>query len=1358
MTGMNALDRGTPLGEARRRLLAQRLKGLETVGSAIPRRAQGVMEAPLSPQQRRLWLLNRLDPADPAYVMVRALVLEGRLRGSLACALEAVVARHEILRTRYVERDGAPVQVIDPPGTPAFETLDLAADGPGEAPSDADVAALVAERARRPFDLAREHPIRALLLRLSEERHVLALVLHHVCADAASLDRLLGDLRIAYETTCGGADHAGPAAALPPLALQYADYAAWSAGPRRREERAGDRAFWRAELEGAPRRLALPADGPARGAPGDGLLVRRDMAPDLVANLRAFALARGTTPFVPTLAAFGAWLRRICGGEEVLVGTPRSHRDQPELEPLVGFFVETVPLRVRGAPDEPFEVLAERLADEVPARLARAVPFDELVETLGAGGGADATPLVQALLAFQPPAAAPWPSRRDLRVRPLPVALGTAKFDLVLYVEPGTEGWEIALETRLGLFTRERLGTLVESFLGFLEAALAEPATPLDRLALITPAERRLLTQAWSEGEAIPVPEGTVPEAIVRRARLSPDAPALVEGETVLAYGALDTWSALLAARLARTPPGPPIAVWAERRIGFVVAMLAILRAGRAYLPIDPAYPPERIAFMLADSGAATIVVPDAAPEGLPKGVAVVRAEDFRDIPAPPPEALPMLAPQDCAYVVYTSGSTGRPKGVAIPHRGLSSLVAWHTHAFAVTAADRATQAAGTAFDACAWEVWPHLAAGASVTLVDPRLLGDPDSLWAFLARAGITIAFLPTSIAADLVARPLPEGLRLRVLLTGGEALNRRPPEGLPFHFVNAYGPTENSVVSTCGDVAPATAGVDAPPPIGRPIANSRALVLDRHGEPVPIGVVGELHVGGPGLALGYLGRPELTAERFVTDPRRPGERLYRTGDAVRWRPDGTIAFVGRTDDQVKIRGLRIEPGEIEAALEACPGVRDAAVLAAPDAAGETGLRAFVAVDAPQAANPQAVAQELAGALARRLPAYMVPATIDVLAALPLTPNGKADRAALLARAPAPRAGARRETAGEAPATATERALAAIWSELLGRADIARDDAFFALGGHSLLALRMLARVETETGVRLDARAAFEAPTLAALASRIDAQGRGERPGAAAPGRLVPLGGTGPRRVYAFPGAGGALLVFADLVRALGADHAVVGVALDEPIEGSAGDVAARMAALARACADAIRAEAAGGDGPLTLLGWSFGGLVACETARALIADGAPVPRLVLVDTAPGDPDRPPTPPLAAFVANIARRAGVAPPAGDWDGGDPDAAFAALSACGATDGLDAAALGTLYARFREDLALAEAFVPAPLACPARLIQAAAAAPARATRARKAIAGVFGDWLRVLTAPGDHFEVMGAAGSAAVAAAVRELG
>ena len=1070
---------------------AHRGEGAGAWGPVLRRR--GGEPVPLSFAQRRLWFLDQLDPGNPAYNLPAAILLTGPLdRPALAAALDGMAARHEALRTTFGPADGGdeePVQRIAPPSPLPFPGIDLS--GLPETAREAEALRLAAGEMPRPFDLVRGPLLRAALLRLGAARHVALFTMHHMVGDGWSADLLVRELAALY-----------PAFALrrpsplPPLPVQYADFVLWQRGNVRGAALAAQLAFWRGALAGAPAVLDLPSDRPRPArASGRGGAVSAALPTEHAEALRAFGRQAGATPFMTFLAAFYALLHRLTGETDLVVGTPVANRRRPELEGLIGFFVNTLALRAHISEAEP--TFAGLLAVVREAALSayshQDLPFERLVEELAPERSLARTPLFQVMFLLH---GMPLAEQKlaGLTLAPFggpATAERAAKFDLTLELIENGPDLTAVLEFRRDLFDPATAVRLLGHFAVLAGALAAAPEARLAELPLLTEPDRHQLLVEWNDTQA-PAPAALLHQAFEAQAAAQPTAPALVCGGEMLTYGDLDARAHRLARRLRSLGVGPevPVAVCAGRSAGLVAALLAVLKAGGAYLPLDPNYPPERLAFLLADAGAAVLLT-ESALAGRCGGFSGVVVEmdrtdpidptartDRSDAPLPPP------LPGSLAYLIYTSGSTGRPKGVAIPHGAAVALVRWAAEAFSPAELDGVLASTSISFDLSVFELFVPLSRGGRVILAEnalelPRLAAD--------VRLVNTV---PSAMAGLLDLGPLPPSVRTVGL--AGEPLRRdlvqRIYAAAPGveRVLNLYGPSETTTYSTWTVVERGEREERDEPSIGRPITGTRAHVLDGSLAPVPIGVSGELFLGGAGLARGYLGRPELTAERFVPDP-FGGSRLYRTGDRARWRPGGALELLGRMDHQVKVRGFRIELGEIEAVLAGHPAVREAAVTAPATPADASGDRRLVAyVSATEGSGPLDAAA-LGVYLGSRLPSFMVPSLWVELAALPRTRTGKVDRKAL----PAPGEMAT-GTAYEAPRTATEVALAGIWGDLLSRERVGVHDNFFTLGGHSLLATQVVSRLRDRLGVELPVRALFEQPTVAGLAVLLAEHGEG--------------------------------------------------------------------------------------------------------------------------------------------------------------------------------------------------------------------------------------------------------------------------
>jgi amino acid adenylation domain-containing protein len=1063
---------------------------------------------PLSFAQQRLWFIARMGAqASAAYNLSVALRLRGPLdEPALHAALDRIVQRHEALRTYFEVANDQPVQRIAPTSGFALVRHDLAEDHRPHA--DAVDAWRQVEASTR-FDLEHGPLIRGRLLSIDVRDHVLLLAMHHIVSDGWSLDvlaRELGALYRAYAET-GVAVAIDP---LQPLPVQYADYAVWQRAWLTGDVQQRQLAFWRTQLANAPTLVSLPTDRPRPAVQdycGQSLEIAFDR--ELTEGLKALSQRHGTTLYMTLLAAWGALITRLAGQDEVVIGTPVANRTCVEVEPLIGFFVNTLALRMDlGDRPSVSQLLAQVRASALQAQSHQDVPFEQVVEALKPERTLAHSPIFQLMFAWQNTPQTAF-ELGDLGVEYLAPQSADAKFDLTLELQEAGDRIVGTLCFATALYDL----TTMQRHLGYLEALLRgmvrDDAQSVDAIAIMDEAERHQLLTTWND-TARPYPQGLSVHALFeRQAALTPQAVAIEYEGRGLSYQALDEGANRLAHQLRAlgVDAEARVALCLRRSPDLVLAMLAVLKAGGAYVPLDPAAPSGRLRDMLGDCAPRVVLTQTALAAGMPASMAALGEWTILEMDAAqrPWDALPSTAlpvdevsvdPGQLAYVIYTSGSTGRPNGVMVEHRHLANLICWHSETFPLSPGERSSCTAGVAFDACTWEVWPALCQGATLALPPASTAGDPSALLAWWDAQDLQTSFLVTALADAALARGQGERQGLRTLLTGGDRLNRLPSADLPFALVNNYGPTEATVVATSG----ITRHDDTVIHIGRPIANTQLYLLDRHGQPVPMGAPGEIHIGGAQVARGYLNRPELTRERFLDDPfsAQPGARMYKTGDLGRWRPDGTVEYLGRNDHQVKIRGLRIELGEIESQLSRQPGLREVAVLAREDAPGEVRLVAYLV--AADGAIPEA--QVLRDALSQVLPEYMVPAAYVVLEALPLTANGKLDRRAL----PAPDGAAFAQRAYEAPEGEIEIALAQIWSELLRVEKVGRHDNFFELGGHSLLAMQLMERLRRE-GLSVDISAVFSRPTLAALAKAVEEASRDGVREVAVPANAIPPG-----------------------------------------------------------------------------------------------------------------------------------------------------------------------------------------------------------------------------------------------------------
>ncbi len=1090
----------------RQRAALGKLRATPPAVVSLPRRTESG-PAPLSFSQERLWFLDRLDPGNVAYSMPSALRLTGALDVViLERCLGEIVRRHDSLRTTFLEVDNEPRQAAAPPGAWRLPVVDLGGLGNGE--REGEARRLSIEEAATPFDLSRGPLVRNRLLLLSGSQAMLLLNKHHIISDGWSFGLLVRETIAFYKAFSevrAGRPWVHP---LRPLPIQYADYAAWQRQRLTGEMLDEQLRYWLREMEGADTVLELPVDRPRPAVrTSRGLIESLRLPPEVAGPVREMARREGATLFMLFLAATQAWLHRYSGQSDILLGTPVANRGRTETEELIGFFVNTLVLRGRiETPDvqrPAFRALLERTKTSALAAFANQdLPFERLIEAMGIERSLSHTPLFQAMLAFQNLAVESL-LVPGLTLEPEDVAGTTTHFDFsVAFMESGEEIFG-DLEYSSDLFDTGTIRRLIGHFRTFLEAAVREPDRPIAELPLLTEAEQ---SELWARSNG---PLRTVRlnrclhHGIEEQAALHPEALAVLtpEGDS-LTYAQLDRLAGRLAHRLRRAGAGPdvPVGVYLPRSAELVVSMLAVLKSGGAYLPLDPGYPPERLAYILEDSGAPVVITSGVLAERLGATAArVVLVDAPEDLEETRAIGVPaVVQPGNLAYIIYTSGSTGRPKGTGIAHGPACEHMEVAAELFGLGPGERMLQFVSPGFDVTMEEMLPPLLAGAAVVPSGAEVW-PPEQFLQRLADLGVTTFDIPTAYWHQWVRESeglerLPDGLRLRFAAMGGEAMSaevarlwfRTPLAGIPgIELVNTYGPTEAIVTATALTVDRGLAArTGGSIPLGGALAGRSMWVLDVHDNPAPANVIGELCLGGPMLARGYLGRPELTAESFRPDPfGPPGARLYRTGDLVRWLADGRLEFVGRLDHQVKVRGFRIELGEIEAALARLPGVREAVVLARDFGQGGRRGKGLAGYVVP-AAGVDLTAGGLRAALALELPDYMVPSAFAMLEALPLSPNGKVDRRALARVEPE----STTDFVLTAPRGPVEEMLAEIWSDLLGVERIGAHQGFFELGGHSLLAMRVASRMRQAFGVDLPLRRLFEAPTVAGLAREVEA------------------------------------------------------------------------------------------------------------------------------------------------------------------------------------------------------------------------------------------------------------------------------
>jgi len=1213
---------------------------------------------PLSFQQERLWFLSRLDAsAGAAYAIACALRLSGRLDvAALAAALHGVVERHESLRTRFAVAEGHPVQVIE-----ASDRFALARED-ASALSEAALTERVASLAAAPFDLALGPLFRAHLLRLGEAGHILVVGGHHTVLDGWSIGLLLHEVSVLYAARRRGED-----AKLPVLAIQYADYAAWQRASLSDERLARGTAYWREQLRGAPVAISLPTDR-SRPATMDyrGGEVALSVPADVTAGLTALARSRGATLFMVLQAAFAALLHRMGGGEDMVIGTAIADRGRVELETLAGFFVNTLALRHRVRGEMAFTALLDATREVVLSAFEhQAVPFGTVVEAVSPVRSLSHAPLLQVMLVLQnqtDAVAEQALALPEVTVAPFATEMAMAHFELSLSLTETMAGLVGTLSYASALFDPATAQRLAARFGLLLAGIAAAPEVPVADLPLMDAAERNLVVSAFN-ATAVDYPrDRTVLDLFEAQVVRAPEAIAVVDGDREVGYGALAAASRRLGRYLIGMGVGPEVVVGVclDRSVELLVSLLGVFQAGGAYLPLDPAYPEARLGFMLADAqapvvittrsyaGRVTAALAAADRSGL-DGTRLVVLDDaatatIADLPEGPvgnAERTSPLTANSLAYVIYTSGSTGRPKGAMIGQRELTNFVLGTRDDIGLDAETVVLSLTSPSFDVSMEGFCVPLAIGGRVVLADRRRLGETGYVRRLVDETGVTMMHSTPAVWRMLTGDGWRPSSRMCVL-SGGEVLSPELANELcegGSALWNSYGPSETTVTVTTHQFA----AVIAAAPIGSPRPNTQAYVVDARFEPQPVGVAGELLIGGLQVGRGYLGRPGLTAERFVADPFSgvAGSRLYRTGDQARWRADGSLEFMGRLDQQVKIRGMRVELGEIEAALDALPGIARSVVVAqaVSQAVADMRLVAYLVPTAPPSAVvhadtnaagassgsavnvvPLAGVLDLEAArvtLKRMLPEHMVPSGYVGLSRLPMTASGKIDRNAL----PTVETEVAAAAAGYvAPRTVMEALVAAVFAELLGVPQVGVRDGFFDLGGHSLLAVRVVSRLAAATSKELPVRAVFEHPTVEGLAQALGAVTADKGP-AMAYQPFVELvsttSSTSPterpkRQMYCVHPSSGHAVGFARLIPALSGTAGIIGLQAKGMQPGE--EPFATYEEMCATYVDALQARVPAG--PIHLLGWSLGGYVAHDVACRLSDVGRDVPWIVILDS----------------------------------------------------------------------------------------------------------------------------------------------
>jgi len=1171
-------------------------------------------ELPLSFAQQRLWFIDQLAPGNPAYNFPAAVQLRGPLNvAALQHSLNELVQRHEVLRTTFATADGRPVQVIAPALTVTLPVVNLRELCAPE--RKIEVLRLVTAEATRPFNLADGPLVRATVLQLDETEYVGLLTMHHIVSDGWSIGILIRELAVLYEAFSGG--RSSPLTELP---IQYADFACWQRQWLQGEVLEKQLSYWKRQLGGAPPLLELLRDHPRpvvqtfRGAHESLLL-----AEAVGAGLKALSREVGATLFMTLLAAFTVLLQRYTRQDDIVIGTPIANRNRREIEGLIGFFVNTLVLRTDLSDDPSFREVVRRVREVCLGAYAHQdLPFEKLVEELHVERDLSRNPLFQVMFVLQnaSPRAVELPG---LTLNPVDGTSETAHFDLTLQIVDAEQGLTATLVYNADLFEAATIARMLRTFRTLLGAVVADPALCLSDLPLSTPAEQQQLVVEWNDTKTDSPRDLSIHQLFEAQVARAPNAVAVVCAGEQLTYEELNRRSNQLAHYLRALEIGPEVLVGSclEPSLELIVGLLGILKAGGVYVPLDPTYPKERLAFMLEDAQVGVLLTQESLVAGLPEhqARAVCLDSGWEAIAGKSTEnPVSSTIAQGLAYVIYTSGSTGRPKGVLVSHGCIADHCRDVQRYYELDSSDRVLQVGSLSFDLSLEQILPTLIAGATLVMMGAEVW-PPAGFHKRASEFGLTVLNLPTGYWQELAREwaDVPElvpNIQARLFVAGGDSMSpdvlalwqRTPVSSV--RLLNAYGPTETTITATAFEIPPRRCENTTllRVPIGRPLANRAIYILDNHDNPVPIGVPGELHIGGLGVARGYLNRPELTAEKFVPDrfSAEPGARLYKTGDLARYLPDGNIEFLGRADHQVKIRGFRIELGEIEAVLGRHPAVREAVVLAADDPPGEKRLAAYV-VSEPQS-SPSA--HDLRSFLKERLPDYMVPAVFVLLDALPLTPTGKIDRCAL--RTPI-RTRPELERTIVAPRDALEVELARLWENVLSVRPIGVTENFFELGGHSMAAVRLFALIENQLGRKLPLATVFQGGTIEHLAGIL----RHNANPVPHPCLVAIQPGGDKRPLFLIHPAGGHIFPYIHLAGALGRDQPCYGLQARGLEDGQ--DPHVRIEDMAAYYLEALQTVQS--EGPYFLGGWSMGGVVAFEMAQQLLAQGQRVALLALLD-----------------------------------------------------------------------------------------------------------------------------------------------
>ena len=1184
------------LSPAKRTLLESILrgKGVKTSVERIPRlNVEGPV--PLSFGQQRLWFLDQLNPNSPAYNIPIAYQIDGPLDAViLRQALNKIVARHGTLRTMFQALEGQPYQVVLPSLESELPIIDLTDLPPDQ--RDDKLQRLLSLEASRPISLEQAPFMRNTLYCLGKQEHVLLTIFHHSVADGWSVGVFLRELETFYRMLSG--ESVPP---IPELPIQYTDYAVWQRRHSQDEALQQQLGYWRRKLAGALPNLDLPTDHPRSDSrvPPSGR-ASTDWPAGMMDALQSLAEKERATLYMVFLAAFNTLLYRYTGQEEIIVGSPIAGRIRVEFENLIGCFVNTLVLRNDLSGNPTFRQLLSRVRETaLEAYANQDFPFDRLVEEIKPERSAGHTPLFEVALNLRNIPRRPV-TIPGLTFTRLAVDSGTARFDLDLTIVREGQGTSHYVDYNAALYDRETIARMLGQFQNILGGALRDPDQRISDLPLLTDSERRQVLVDWNNTATKYPKDSSIQALFEAQVGATPDAVALVYEDTQLTYCALNNRANQLAHKLIEMGVGPEVGVGicVERSIEMIIGLLAILKAGGAYVPLDHQYPKERLEYMLQDARVEVLLTQTSLLDRLPDSRPDIVCLDSNDATYSVNCENPPINSTggDLAYVIYTSGSTGEPKGVGVVNRGVIRLVK-STNYVDIQPSDVFLQYASLAFDASTFEIWGCLLNGAKLVIAPPGVQ-SLDQLGRILMRYGVTILWLTAPLFHAMVDHDTDCLKRLRILLAGGDVLSvphveRAARELKGCRLVNCYGPAESTTFAVCHEIAPGSQ-FETSVPIGRPISNTRAYILDPQLQPVPIGIPGELYIGGDGLAWGYLSNLRLTDEKFVRSPFNDGERLYRTGDRARWLPDGSIEFLGRLDAQLKVRGYRIEPGEVQSALAKHSSVKESFVMIR-DVGPEKALTAYIVPSDKKDLDVSKLKSVIAG----KLPDHMVPSAFVILDSMPLSANGKVDRTAL----PLPERPADRKLVHARDGL--ERALVGIWQEVLHTKPIGVTDNFFDLGGHSLLAVRLFADINRKMGKDLPLAALFQFPTIAQLADLIRDGGWSQVWTSLAP--LQPNGSRTP--LFLVHAAGGNQLSYRELVSCLDPDMPVYGF----QETGLHGAPDARIEKMAAHYVQAMKSVQP--KGPYMLAGCSFGGALAFEMARQIRAQGEEVSLLAMLD-----------------------------------------------------------------------------------------------------------------------------------------------